>query len=123
MFPDELVKINEGVAGFNVILPPLTVALSKLEPVRFQPPIVPEVAVTSPLFTVNAPLLEDRFPEKVPLAPVITPVNVPSPVIVNFVSPALYDNKDVPPAPNISNGLPLPRSSTRFPVGAPTVIV
>lgn len=36
---------------------------------------------------------------------------------------ALYDKRDVPPVPNISNELPLPRNSTLLPPGAPTVIV
>ena len=57
--------------------------LSSIAPLIVQPPIVPDCAVKTPLFTENVPALAVMFPVNVPLAALKAPLNVPLPLIVN----------------------------------------
>ena len=82
----------------------LTVAV-KFDPM-LHPPIVPLKAVKIPLFTENNPLLAEilplvvTLPVNVPLAALISPLNVPEPLIarVPVVPLVKYSNNFVVPS-------------------------
>ena len=93
-----------GVAGFKVILFVDMLELSRIDPDIVHPPIVPDCAVKTPLFTENVPALAVMFPVNVPLAADNAPLNVPLPLIVNTDSFAAFVPKDkmesfIPPVP------------------------